>query len=88
MAEWRVTTKLYVVCVAEKGAGKTPSAKMFMEPLTKLEKEETAAYNIDMSEEKGIGKKIKRTVSHAAVDTSQSDVSTKSNIFQLLGRKK
>ena len=42
----RVTTNLYVVCVAEKGAGKTPSAKMFMEPLAKLEKEETAAYNI------------------------------------------
>ena len=45
-AKLRVTTNLYVVCVAEKGAGKTPSAKMFMEPLAKLEKEETAAYNI------------------------------------------
>ena len=46
-----------------------------MPKCSKLEKEETAAYNITMSEKKGIGKKMKRTVSHAAVDTSQSDVS-------------
>ena len=43
--DWKVSSNLYAVLIAEKGAGKTPTTKVFMDPLTALEKEECEEFD-------------------------------------------
>ena len=44
-ADWDVSQNVFVLLVAPKGAGKTPSSKTFLGPLLVMEREEIADYD-------------------------------------------
>lgn len=55
--DWLVTSNLFVLVVASKGAGKTPSARTFLGPLKNLEKEEMAKFDEGIKSNKKAKKK-------------------------------
>ena len=47
-----MTSNLYVLVVANKGAGKTPSSRAFLKPLANLEKDEMAKFDDKIKKKK------------------------------------
>ena len=43
--DWPVQQNIFVLCVAPKGSGKTPSCKIFLDPVYAIESEEKAEYD-------------------------------------------
>ena len=48
-----MSVNLYILLIAPSGCGKTPSTKIWLSPLSKLEEEEVDAFNVNLRESHG-----------------------------------